>query len=720
MRICKPNFICLQPYIQRSSPVLFVFILMLFILPNASAQLVPCDKVYEPGTEPEGGCIERSLEDQIEEGHGTAVDQSIWLIQRDPFRSIRRGRQLFQRKFSQAEGLGPRVNFTSSGHLPTMRALGAGLMDSCAGCHGRPKGSAGFGGVVTTFPDSRDAPHLFGLGLVEMLADEITTDLRHIRAQAIDLATNGGGSNILLDENFNGGTGGFHYSDDVFNNTNQPNYAIGGQVPVPGQPGERLLVVFLGGEDNQNIEGMSGGWTASFHSPIAGPAELSTSFHIIQRPHYENDEYTDALIAINGQTLPRLGRVTGDGNGNGLNQLGPISVTIPINLVAGTNTLTLGAYNNKKTRPDESCEVRFGFASILGPGDGPVVADLNSKGINYGRIVVDTQGVVDYSQVEGIDHDLRIKPFFHHGQTISIREFILGALNDEMGLQVVDPILCDVANGIPRVSPAGFVYDPSLDNFSGAVTCDVEEDLDEDGVANELDPALVDHLEFYLLNYFKPGQYETTARTDQGLALMGEIGCTDCHVQTLTINHDRRVADVETTYDPDQGIFNQMFAVAAGRFVDDTSDADPNNHTRLPAGEAFVVDNFFSDLKRHDLGPAFHERDNDGSRITKHVTEPLWGVGSTAPYGHDGRSINLDQVIRRHGGEALASANAYRNLTADERSMIREYLNTLVLFPPDDTASNLNPGNAEADPQIPANHGNIALGLLFTTDKGKE
>ena len=29
--------------------------------------------------------------------------------------------------------------------------------------------------------------------------------------------------------------------------------------------------------------------------------------------------------------------------------------------------------------------------------------------------------------------------------------------------------------------------------------------------ANEIDPALVDYVEFYLLNYFKPGQYRVSA-----------------------------------------------------------------------------------------------------------------------------------------------------------------------------------------------------------------
>jgi hypothetical protein len=36
-----------------------------------------------------------------------------------------------------------------------------------------------------------------------------------------------------------------------------------------------------------------------------------------------------------------------------------------------------------------------------------------------------------------------------------------------------------------------------------------------------------------------------------------------------------------------------------------------------------------------------------------------------------------------------------------------------VLFPPDDTASNLNPGDKAGDVQDPAGHGSINLGALF-------
>lgn len=518
------------------------------------AQLPECElidqalKIAAPGS-----CIAKSLRLQIGAGQGDAAtpSSSTYLIKRDPARSIRRGRQLFQRKFSVYEGLGPRVNATSGGDITAQRALGAGLADSCASCHGRPRGSAGHGGDVSTFPDSRDAPHLFGLGLIEMLADEITADLRAIRDGAVR---------------------------------------------------------------------------------DASPRATST----------------DARR----------------------------------------------------------------------PASGPVTARLVSKGIDFGSIKAFPNGRVDTSGVRGVDPDLRVRPFLHHGATVSIREFVIGALNAEMGLQAWDPVLCTATDPTePRAvtSAAGFEFDPALDTFERPPSCSSAEDPDGDGVAGEIDPALVDHLEFYLLNYFKPGQYRVTPRAAEGLKLMEQIGCTTCHVQNLTIDHDRRVADAETTYDPERGIFNQLFTDVYPLFGP-VEDGDPYPQL-LPVGGSFVVENVFTDLKRHDLGPQFHERDYDGTRITSHVTEPLWGVGTTAPYGHDGRSVNLDSVIRRHGGEAERVTRAYVALSADEQAKITEFLQTLVLFPPDDTASSLNPGvPGSADPQDPANHGNINLGLLFQID----
>ncbi len=256
------------------------------------------------------------------------------------FRAIRRGRQLFQRKFTQEQGQGP-VSGDGHGDMNVNLAIGAGLADSCAGCHGRPRGSAGAGGNVATRPDSRDAPHLFGLGLKEMLADEITTDLRALRTQA------------------------------------------------------------------------------SVHA-----------------------QATKA----------------------------------------------------------------------------PVTVVLASKGIHYGALTVLPDGSFDTSRGAGIDPDLRVRPFFAHGGKISMREFIVGALNDEMGLQAVDPELAAAQEGGRFVTPAGMVLDGRLDRLDAPPATGAE-DPDADGVVNEIPRSLVDYLEFYLLNYFKPATYRATTSSAKGRQL---------------------------------------------------------------------------------------------------------------------------------------------------------------------------------------------------------
>jgi hypothetical protein len=492
------------------------------------------DITQTPNIEQAG--IKKSLADQIGAGRGDIFtpNSSLYLIARDPFRSIRRGRNLFQRKFTVAQGLGPRTG-DGRGDIVADGSIGAGLSDSCAGCHGRPRGSAGFGGDVFTRPDSRDAPHLFGLGIIEMLADEITQDLRQTRSRA----------------------------------------------------------------------------------------------------------------AAQAQATQRA-----------------------------------------------------------------VVVSLKSKGIFYGKIRVNPDGSVDPFQLEGVNEDLRVRPFFHHGGTISIREFVVGALNAEMGLETFDPDLARASDGERVVTPAGMVLDGTTDKIEAPPAASESDDPDLDGVANEIPVSLVDHLEFYLLNYFKPATYQNTNRVKRGRKEFEKIQCVTCHIPDLTIERDRRVADVEIAYNPKEGIFNELFAVAT-----DLSQKVPDSGSppvKKPNGQRFLVKNIYADFKRHDLGSNFYERNFDGGDLTeKFMTEPLRGVGTTAPYGHDGRSINLRSVIMRHGGEAQASRDRFARLPDEQQSVVIEFLQSLVLFPPDDTASNLNPGDPNALNFPQYGHGNIALPKLF-------
>jgi hypothetical protein len=59
----------------------------------------------------------------------------------------------------------------------------------------------------------------------------------------------------------------------------------------------------------------------------------------------------------------------------------------------------------------------------------------------------------------------------------------------------------------------------------------------------------------------------------------------------------------------------------------------------------------------------------------------------------------------------LAARNRYARLNFFQQRTIQAFLETLVLFPPDDTSSNLNPGVRGGDPQT--QHGSINLGALF-------
>ena len=135
---------------------------------------------------------------------------------------------------------------------------------------------------------------------------------------------------------------------------------------------------------------------------------------------------------------------------------------------------------------------------------------------------------------------------------------------------------------------------------------------------------------------------------------------------------------------------------------------------KQPKLEPFEVRNIFTDFKRHDLGPNFHERNYDGSIQREFMTTPLWGVGTTAPYGHDGRSINLTEVILRHGGEAqrvarrvratVATRSRARSSTSSTRSCCFRRTTPRRISIPGDR-------NAAGFPQY--GHGSIRLPVLF-------
>ncbi len=64
-------------------------------------------------------------------------------------------------------------------------------------------------------------------------------------------------------------------------------------------------------------------------------------------------------------------------------------------------------------------------------------------------------------------------------------------------------------------------------------------------------------------------------------------------------------------------------------------------------------------------------------RFFQRISEVL---DSTTPYLHDGRATTITEAILEHGGEALATQNAFRNLTQSDQEDLIAFLNNLVLF----------------------------------------
>jgi CxxC motif-containing protein (DUF1111 family) len=110
------------------------------------------------------------------------------------------------------------------------------------------------------------------------------------------------------------------------------------------------------------------------------------------------------------------------------------------------------------------------------------------------------------------------------------------------------------------------------------------------------------------------------------------------------------------------------------------------------------INGIYSDLLMHDMGPELtsvamtlyygptvqvdvptSSSLADGSEWR---TPPLWGYRDSGPYLHDGRALNLHDVVKAHKGQALESAMQFARLPDLRQSEIEQFLNSLAAPPP--------------------------------------
>lgn len=342
----------------------------------------------------------------------------------------------------------------------------------------------------------------------------------------------------------------------------------------------------------------------------------------------------------------------------------------------------------------------------LNPVFYPVFVDKDGKRIPSANNLK-YPGVAGYTviaQAFGFGH--LYAPFRPPVQT-TLRSFSIVPFDIHAGMQACDPTCHTDVNGgaEARVSNPGaqqFVIEAPKDRggMKGPTGISLD-DPDRDGYCEEITEGDLDVVEWYLLNHPSPTRGEMTDPVRHGGDLFNMIGCATCHTSDwhlpaakpqaadYTQRHpgDRRFFDLRVS-------FNRTTEQLEGKLI---SLADRKGDRWVPRRGPVAVRGVYSDFKYHDVGPDFYQMQWDGSLVKMWRTTPLWGVGSTAPYGHDGASLDLDSVIRRHGGEARSARNAYAALPLNDRRDLIDFLNNLVLFQTDQLPCDIDGDGSVSD-----------------------
>lgn len=355
-----------------------------------------------------------------------------------------------------------------------------------------------------------------------------------------------------------------------------------------------------------------------FGEPGAGATTVRDAITTRSTPHLFGAGQLDRLAAaISAELLARV-----DANGDGTVTRDEAHGLAELDVGSGQR-IHFGSFadNNGDGRPDLDPALVLWFVS----------AD--------GRRVVGG----DLLQHEVVGYRFALRAFGagaapHATAGTTLRAAIVGAFALHAGLQAQDPVLrarsqdggwAGVGSAGVRQVDAGALADLGVNRDAHGWSLD---DPDRDGVCAELADGDIDLVEWFLSTYPAPSERREAPHVSAGRAYFSASGCATCHVPTWRVG-------------------------------------------------ALTVAGLYSDLRSHDLGPAFHEVQVDGSRLTHFRTTPLWGIAHSAPYGHDGASLDLDAVIRRHGGEATSSVATYVAASDDQREELLAFLRALVLTP---------------------------------------
>ena len=230
--------------------------------------------------------------------------------------------------------------------------------------------------------------------------------------------------------------------------------------------------------------------------------------------------------------------------------------------------------------------------------------------------------------------------FGWRGQTATLKEFVMGACANELGLQVPGQ-----EQPIDPLDPTH--KSPGLD----------------------LTQEQCDDLTAFVASLPRPTQrIPLNARDEEhvktGEQLFHKSGCAVCHME--------RLGDVA-------GIYSDLLLHDMGPALDDPVPAN-SQVVSVERNRGLNAARSFSGGYNGGSGPSGADVFVDVAPVTRRLwrTPPLWGVADSAPYLHDGRAATLQDAITAHGGEATMARRYFTSLPALERGKILTFLKSLT------------------------------------------
>lgn len=438
-----------------------------------------------------------------------------------------------------------------------------------------------------------------------------------------------------------------------------------------------------------------------YREPSSGQTIASTSSLGRNTTHF----YGAGLVEMLGEQIRALVLAQYDANRNGVLDRAELSGSKPVRIVPAAGAEPVD-YGDLAPGPDGVPRLNTLFRVWYLDAEGRILKD--ALGLDDPRVAAYDFAVQPFGWGRGTRH-VQGRSVSEGGESATMREFYTVAADFHMGLQADDPTqrfageeaqgrggrTRDSLNGSQQFDFGGAV-DQGRRRTATGISLD---DPDGDGHFSELTEGDVDAIEFYALHIPAPA-VRPAGRSEEGRQVLAQIGCTRCHVENWQIEArdearglkgDRRYFHLATSSRVTPEGVTEIVGSLVPRFR-----TLPSGE-RAPSGDAFLVERIYSDFKHWDIGAEFHERRYDGSLQRAHRTAPLWGVGSSGPYGHSGRFLSLNAVIRAHGGEAAKEAEAYRALPEERRDLLLEYLQSLVLYSSDEIPADIDGDGKVAD-----------------------